>query len=209
MTLGLLGHKIGITQIFNNKGIKIPVTIIKCGPCYVTKLKSEMDSTKKIIQIGYLNLSSNKSFLTKSKKNFFTNLNLPPFRYLKEYKVNATALYHVGYKLSIELLNINQCINITGLTVGKGMTSNIKKNHFKCGPMTHGSKHHRLQGSLGAGTSPGRVFPGKKMAGRLGCTLCTIKHLNILDIDLESNLLVIKGSIPGKPGNLISIHSNN
>lgn len=208
MTLGLLGHKIGITQIFNNKGIQIPVTILKCGPCYITKLNSDTSSTQKIIQIGYLNINSNKIFLTKSKKNFFNKLNLPPFRYLKEYKVNSTALYHVGYKLSVELLNINQCINITGLTIGKGMGSNIKKNHFKRGPMTHGSKHHRLQGSLGAGTSPGRVFPGKKMTGRLGFTVCTIKNLKIIDIDCESNLLVIKGSIPGKPGNLININFN-
>lgn len=111
--------------------------------------------------------------------------------------------------MNLNLFNINELIKITGKTIGKGNAGNIKKNHFNRGAMTHGSKHHRLQGSMGAGTSPGRVFPGKKMPGRLGGNLQTIKNIKIVDINLENNLLIVKGSIPGKIGNIISIKKNS
>ncbi len=189
MCLGILGNKIGMTQIFNKNGKIIPVTLIKCGPCYITQIKSILTDGYNAIQIGY----------GLTKKNFFS------YRYLKEYKILNINNFKKGQEFNVNFFKIGDKIQITGLTIGKGNMGNIQKNNFVRGPMSHGSKHHRLQGSLGAGTSPGRVFPGKKMPGRIGMTNCTIKNVEIIDIDVNSNLLIVKGSIPGKVGNLINI----
>jgi large subunit ribosomal protein L3 len=205
VTIGILGNKIGMTQIFDNKGNVIPVTIIKTSPCVITQIKSTETNGYSAIQIGYSEISPKLKSLTKPRLGHFNNVNLPPFRYLKEYKTNNFSEYKIGQKIGLEMFKVGQNVNITGFTIGKGFTSNFKRNNFTTGLMTHGSKSHRLQGSIGAGTTPGRVFPGKKMAGRLGNKKCTIKSLQIIDIDTTENLLIIKGSIPGKSGNLVSI----
>jgi large subunit ribosomal protein L3 len=220
VSIGLLGNKIGMTQIFDLKGNVIPVTVIKCGPCYITQIKSESICGYNAIQLGYLELEANTKKLTKPELGHFSKVNLSPFRYLKEYPLSISSSsaaanvpevnlenYTIGQQLTVNMFNIGEYINITGLTIGKGNLGNIKRNNFGRGPMSHGSKHHRLQGSMGAGTSPGRVFPGKKMPGRVGMTQCTIKGLEIIDIDLKENLVIIKGSIPGKTGNLVSLIS--
>ena len=194
-----------MTQIFDKKGDVVPVTIIKGGPCYVTQIKSRENCGYNAIQLGYLELSANSKTLTKPRLGHFSKVNLSPFRYLKEYKTGETETYELGQKFSVEMFEIGQHVNVTGLTIGKGTSGNIKRNNFVQGAMGHGSKHHRLQGSIGSGTTPGRVFPGKKMPGRLGMEQKTIKGLEIIDIDKSQNLLIIKGSIPGKSGNLVSI----
>ena len=209
MCVGLLGNKIGMTQIFGKKGEVIPVTVIKVGPCFITQIKSDENCGYNSVQLGYIEISPNSKNLTKPCLGHFNKVGLPPFRYLKEYKTQGGEDYNVGQKVSLEIFEIGQKISVTGLTIGKGNTGNIKKNNFSRGPMGHGSKHHRLQGSLGSGTTPGRVFPGKKMPGRLGYEKWTISGLEVIDLDLKENLLVVKGSIPGKPGNLISISIKN
>lgn len=206
MTLGILGKKIGMTQIFDIKGNVIPVTIIKGGPCVVTQIKSTINCGYNAIQIGYIEIPSNHKTLTKPKLGHFNKVNLPPFRYLKEFKISENTTYEIGQKFNVEMFEIGQYVNVTGTSIGKGNAGNIKRNHFVRGAMTHGSKHHRLQGSIGSGTTPGRVLPGKKMPGRLGTEKCTISGLEIMSIDKEQNLLVIKGSIPGKAGNLVTVH---
>jgi large subunit ribosomal protein L3 len=205
VSFGILGNKIGMTQIFDTKGNVIPVTIIKSGPCVVTQIKSKTDCGYNAVQVGYSELSGNEKCITKPLLGHFNKSNLPPFRYLKEYRIEEKESYEVGQKLTLDMFEIGQTVTVTGLTIGKGNAGNIKRNNFVRGAMTHGSKHHRLQGSIGAGTTPGRVLPGKKMPGRLGMEQRTISGLQIISIDNEENLLVIKGSIPGKPGNLVSI----
>lgn len=205
MTLNLLGNKVGMTQIFNQKGEAIPVTIIKSGPCTVTQIKSLETCGYNAIQIGYSELGGNSKLLTKPMLGHFTKMNLVPFRYLKEFRVKSIDNYQVGQKLSVETFKIGEKVNVSGLTIGKGNAGNIKQHNFTQGAMTHGSKHKRLQGSLGSGTTPGRTFPGKRMPGRFGYEKRTIQKLEILDIDVKENLLVIKGSIPGKSGNLVTI----
>jgi large subunit ribosomal protein L3 len=209
VALGILGNKIGMTQIFDKKGNVIPVTIIKGGPCYVTQIKSDINCGYNAIQVGYSELAPNHKKVTKPNLGHFNKANLPPFRYLKEYKTENLQDHHVGEIFSVESFTIGESVNITGLTIGKGNASNIKRNNFGRGPMGHGSKHHRMQGSLGAGSSPGRVFPGKKMPGRMGTEQRTVKNLEIIDIDTTENLLVIKGCIPGKSGNLVSVTLKN
>jgi large subunit ribosomal protein L3 len=203
VTLGLLGNKIGMTQLFDEKGNIVPVTIIKSGPCYITQIKSKENSGYNAIQLGYSELTPNSKILTKPELGHFNKINSLPFRYLKEYKSEKN--HQIGEKFSVEMFEIGQKVNISGLTIGKGNTGNIKEHNFSRGPMAHGSKHHRLQGSLGAGTTPGRVFPGKRMPKRVGMEQRTISHLEIIDIDTKENLLVVKGSIPGKAGNLVNI----
>jgi len=206
VSIGILGNKIGMTQIFDTKGEIIPVTIIKGGPCYVTQIKCNENCGYNAIQLGYCEVSTNSRSLTKPRLGHFSKVNLAPFRYLKEYKTETLANVEIGQKFSVEMFEIGQHVNVTGITIGKGNGGNIKSHNFSRGPMGHGSKHHRLQGSMGSGTTPGRVFPGKKMPGRLGTKKRTIKSLQIIDIDQTENLLIVKGSIPGKAGNLVSIN---
>jgi large subunit ribosomal protein L3 len=206
VSLGILGNKIGMTQVFTPKGEIIPVTIIKGGPCYVTQIKSKENCGYEAIQLGYSEVPSNSKILTKPQLGHFSKQNLLPYRYLKEYKPEiGNDNYEIGQKFSVEMFEVGQYVNITGLTIGKGFTGNIKRNNFERGAMTHGSKHHRAQGSLGSGTTPGRVFPGKRMSGRSGMEKRTIIGLEIIDIDIEENLIIVKGAIPGKSGNLVSI----
>ena len=209
MSLGILGNKIGMTQIFDKKGDVIPVTVIKGGPCYVTQIKSIENCGYNAIQLGYLELSANAKSLTKPLLGHFNKSNLTPFKYLKEFNVFEPNSYKLGQKFTVEMFEIGQKINITGFTIGKGNAGNIKKNNFTRGGMSHGSKHHRLQGSIGSGTTPGRVFPGKKMPGRLGMDKRTVQNLEIIDIDKNENLIVIKGCIPGKSGNLLTVTVKN
>jgi large subunit ribosomal protein L3 len=205
VSLGILGNKIGMTQVFDKNGNVIPVTIIKSGPCYVTQIKVNENCGYNAIQVGYLEISANTRNLTKPRLGHFSKVNLPPFRYLKEYKMDDVVNYSIGQKFGVEMFEIGKSVSVTGLTSGKGNAGNVKRNNFTIGAISHGSKHHRLQGSLGSGTTPGRVFPGKRMPGRLGNEQRTVKGLEIIDINKEDNLLIIKGCIPGKPGNLVSI----
>jgi large subunit ribosomal protein L3 len=205
VSLGILGNKIGMTQLFNKKGELIPVTIIKGGPCYVTQLKSTENCGYNALQIGYTEISPTSKILTKPQIGHFTKKNLPIFRFLKEYKINSSEGYQLGQEFNVEMFKIGELVNVTGLTVGRGNIGNIKEHNFSRGAMSHGSKNHRLQGSMGSGTTPGRVFPGKKMPGRVGMEQRTILGLEIIDINHKENLLIIKGSIPGKRGNLMSI----
>jgi large subunit ribosomal protein L3 len=206
VAIGILGNKIGMTQIFDKKGEIIPVTIIKSGPCYITQIKSSENCGYNAVQIGYCEVSPNLKTLTKPRLGHFNKVKLNPFRYLKEYKIEEINEYKIGQKFDINIFEVGQNVNISGLTIGKGNGGNIKSHNFSRGPMGHGSKHHRLQGSMGSGTTPGRVFPGKRMPGRLGTKKRTIKSLEIIDIDTSENILIVKGSIPGKAGNLVSIN---
>ena len=194
-----------MTQIFDEKGNIIPVTVIKGGPCTITQIKSSINCGYNAIQIGYLELPANHKTLTKPRLGHFNKQNLSPFRYLKEFKTIDNSQYQIGQQFNVEMFQIGMFVKVSGLSIGKGNAGNIKRNNFVRGAMTHGSKHHRLQGSIGSGTTPGRVFPGKKMPGRLGMTKCTINGLQIVSIDKLENLLIVKGSIPGKAGNLVTI----
>jgi large subunit ribosomal protein L3 len=207
VSIGLLGNKIGMTQIFDESGNIIPVTILKVGPCMVTQIKTELKDGYNAIQVGYGN-TSNKS-LTQPELGHLQKSNIQPLKYLKEFRVANVDEFEVGQVLNVDLLSVDQLVNIKGKTVGKGFAGLQKRHNFTRGPMTHGSKNHRAPGSIGMGTTPGRVLPGKKMAGQLGNKLTTIKKLKVIQLNSEENILIIKGSVPGKPGNLLSITPSN
>lgn len=203
MSIGLLGNKIGMTQVFDESGNIIPVTILKVGPCVVTQVKTEAKDGYNAIQVGYGDVS-NKS-LSQPRLGHLQKSNIQPIKYLKEFRASNEQKFEVGQVLKVDILSPGQFINIQGKSIGKGFTGLQKRHNFTRGPMTHGSKNHRAPGSIGMGTTPGRVLPGKKMAGQLGNKLTTIKKLKIVQFNLEENILIIKGSVPGKPGNLLSI----
>lgn len=203
MSLGLLGNKIGMTQIFNESGNVVPVTIVKVGPCVVTQIKTVLSDGYNAIQIGYLNVSN--KVLTQPELGHLQKSNIQPLKYLKEFRVNNPEDFTVGQIITASSFNEGQLIDITGKSSGKGFSGLQKRHNFARGPMTHGSKNHRAPGSIGMGTHPGRVLPGKRMAGQLGNKTVNIKKLKIIQVNTEENILVIKGSVPGKPGNLLNI----
>ena len=203
MSIGILGNKIGMTQIFDKSGDIIPVTIIKVGPCIITQIKTVKTDGYNAIQIGYGNINNLK--ITKPKLGHFKKFNIQALKYLQEYKVTNPENFSVGQIINTEIFDSIKVINISGKTCGKGFSGSHKRHNFARGPMSHGSKNHRAPGSIGQGTSPGRVFPGKKMPGQLGNKMTTVKNLEVIEINPIDNLLIIKGSIPGKPGNLVNI----
>jgi large subunit ribosomal protein L3 len=203
MTIGILGTKVGMTQIFDEFGFAIPVTVIKAGPCVVTQIKQKEKEGYNAVQIGYAEYSPQK--MTKPRLGHLIKSNLPPLRHLKEYRVDSTDSFTISQKIGVDLFQVGQNINVSGTTIGKGFAGTVKRHHFTRGPMTHGSKNHREPGSIGQGSTPAKVHKGKKMAGRLGGSKATIKNLEVIYVNSKDNLLVIKGSVPGKSGNLLSI----
>ena len=192
-----------MTQIFDEAGNIIPVTILKVGPCVITQVKTEAKDGYSSIQVGYSNVSDKS--LTQPELGHLQKSNIQSLRYLKEFRLSENHDLEVGQILKVDLLSPGQLVNIKGKSIGKGFSGLQKRHNFTRGPMTHGSKNHRAPGSIGMGTTPGRVLPGKKMAGQLGNKITTIKNLKVIQVNFKENILVIKGSIPGKPGNLVSI----
>jgi large subunit ribosomal protein L3 len=203
MAIGLLGNKIGMTQIFDESGNIIPVTILKVGPCVITQVKTIEKDGYNAIQVGYGNVPSKA--LTQPELGHLQKSNIQPLKYLKEFRINENNKFEIGQILNVDAFSEGQLVNVRGKSIGKGFSGLQKRYNFARGPMTHGSKNHRAPGSIGMGTTPGRVLPGKKMAGQLGNKVATIQKLKVIQINLEENILVIKGSVPGKPGNLLSI----
>ena len=203
MSVCLLGNKIGMTQIFDESGNIIPVTVLKIGPCIVTQIKTLLKDNYSAIQIGYGSLPS--KFLTQPELGHLQKSNIQPLKYLKEFRVDNPEEYKVGQILTVNSFNSGQLIDIKGKSSGKGFSGLQKRYNFSRGPMTHGSKNHRAPGSIGMGTTRGRVLPGKKMAGQLGNKMANIKKLKIIQVNETEDILVVKGSVPGKPENLLNI----
>lgn len=202
-SISLLGTKIGMTQIFNDQGSAIPVTVIQLGPCFITQIKTINSDGYNAIQIGYLKVSTKK--LSKAELGHLKKTGITALKHLQEHRVESCNQFELGQNININELKIGDLIDISGKSIGKGFTGYQKRHNFSRGPMSHGSKNHRQPGSIGAGTTPGRVFPGKKMAGRMGGNKVTVKNLQVIDINTEKNLVIVKGSVPGKPGSTISI----
>ena len=203
MPLGILGNKIGMTQIVDELGNLVPVTILRAGPCTVTQIKTAETDGYNAVQLGYAQVSS--KILNKPQIGHLEKVGVPLLRYLHEYKVSDTNELTLGQNLGVDIFEAGNLVDVTGKSIGKGFAGLQKRHNFGRGPMTHGAKNHRAPGSIGAGTTPGRVYPGKKMAGQLGAKQVTIKKLKVLIVDAENNLIIVKGAVPGKPGNLISI----
>merc|ERR1712100_469618 len=203
VSVGILGNKVGMTQIFTEDGNANPVTVIKVGPCVVTQIKTLLTDGYNAIQIGYQSVPKHK--LTKPEIGHLKKINTGALKYLKEYPIDNVEDFSLGQIIDVKNFVEGQFLDVTGKSIGKGFAGNMKRHNFTRGPMSHGSKNHRAPGSIGQGTSPGRVFPGKKMAGRMGGKETTVSNLKIIKVDTKENLLIVKGAVPVKPGNLLNI----
>nr|YP_001293580.1 ribosomal protein L3 [Rhodomonas salina]A6MW01.1 RecName: Full=Large ribosomal subunit protein uL3c; AltName: Full=50S ribosomal protein L3, chloroplastic [Rhodomonas salina]ABO70764.1 50S ribosomal protein L3 [Rhodomonas salina] len=203
MIPGILGTKLGMTQIFDESGLAIPVTVIKAGPCILTQIKTQESDSYQAIQIGFSEVkesSLNKPLLGHLKKS-----QAPALKHLKEYRVKSVEGLEVAQKITLDSFEVGKTVSVSGKTIGKGFAGTVRRYSFTRGPMTHGSKNHREPGSIGQGSTPGKVHKGKKMAGRLGGKQSTIKNLEIVHVNTDNNILVVKGAVPGKKGNILSI----
>ena len=207
MSVGILGTKLGMTQVFDEEGRAIPVTVVQAGPCTVTQIKTKQTDGYTAIQLGYKEVKPKA--INKPELGHLAKSSAGPLRHLQEYRLDDTAQFELGQALKADLFTAGQIVDVCGTSIGRGFAGYQKRHNFKRGPMAHGSKNHRLPGSTGAGTTPGRTFPGKRMAGRLGGTRVTIRKLQVVRVDADRNLLLIKGAVPGKPGALLSITPTN
>ena len=207
MSIGILGKKLGMSQFFDDEGRSIPVTLIEAGPCRITQLKSDATDGYCAVQVGFGEIRS--KLVNKPAQGHLTRSGEEPLRHLREYRVDRVDDLELGSQITVEAFEAGQKVDVSGDTIGRGFAGYQKRHGFSRGPMSHGSKNHREPGSTGAGTTPGRVYPGKRMAGRYGGKQITTRGLTILKVDSERNLLVVKGSVPGKPGALLDIRPAN
>ncbi|RMF62668.1 MAG: 50S ribosomal protein L3 [Cyanobacteria bacterium J069] len=203
MSVGILGTKLGMTQVFDEAGKAIPVTVVQAGPCTVTQVKTAELDGYSAVQVGFGEVT--EKALSKPELGHLKKSEASPLRHLKEYRLDSSGDYQLGQQIKADMFTPGQEVDVIGTSIGRGFAGYQKRHNFKRGPMAHGSKNHRLPGSTGAGTTPGRVYPGKRMAGRLGGKRITVKKLTIVRVDGDRNLLLIKGAIPGKPGALVNI----
>ncbi len=207
VSVGILGTKLGMTQVFDETGNAVPVTVIKAGPCVVTQVKTQQTDGYCAVQIGYQEVA--EKALTKPELGHLQKSSAPTLRHLREYRVDDSSSFELGQTLAADIFEAGQLVDVSGKSIGKGFAGNQKRHNFRRGPMTHGSKNHRLPGSIGPGTTPGRVYPGKKMAGQLGNVRVTVRKLSVVKVDSDRNVLLVKGSVPGKPGALLNIAPAN
>ena len=203
MSVGILGTKLGMTQVFDEQGRAIPVTVIQAGPCTVTQIKTKQTDGYVAIQVGYGDVKPKA--LNKPELGHLAKSGATPVRHLQEYRLEDVGEFQLGQQVKADLFTPGQIVDVIGTSIGKGFAGFQKRHNFKRGPMAHGSKNHRQPGSIGPGTTPGRVYPGKRMAGRLGNVQITVRKLTVLRVDTERNLLLIKGAVPGKAGALVNV----
>ena len=203
MSIGILGKKLGMSQFFDEQGRAVPVTLIEAGPCRITQLKSDDTDGYAAVQIGFG--ETREKLINKPSKGHLSKSGDELLRHLREYRVDAVDGLELGGSITVSDFEAGQKVDVSGDTIGRGFSGFQKRHGFSRGPMTHGSKNHREPGSIGPGTTPGRIYPGKKMAGRYGGKKITTRGLTILKVDSDRNLLVVKGSVPGKPGALLNI----
>ena len=206
MKKGLIGKKIGMTQIFNEEGKVIPVTVIEAGPCVVSQVKTEETDGYNSIQLGFGAIKESK--VNKPERGHFTKANIAPARYLREFRVDSIEDVKVGDELKADIFMAGDKIDIQGTSKGKGFQGVIKRHGQHRGPMGHGSMYHRRPGSMGSTSTPGRVFKGKKLPGHMGAETVTIQNLEVIKVDLDKNIILVKGSVPGVKGSILKIKSS-
>jgi large subunit ribosomal protein L3 len=202
MLKGLIGKKIGMTQIFDEQGVAQPVTIIEAGPCFVTQIRNPEKDGYTAVQLGFGEVHPKR--LTGGELGHLNKKDLPPMRFLREFRSKESAA--VGDKLTVEVFTVGERVDVIGTSKGKGFAGVVKRHHFAGGKKTHGqSDRHRAPGSRGAGTTPGRVYKGARSSGHMGNDRVTVQALKIVLVDIERNLLGVKGAVPGGKGGLVLI----
>lgn len=204
MMKGLIGKKVGMTQIFDENGAAVPITLIEAGPCYVTQIRNPENDGYNAVQLGFEEVKPKR--LTGGQLGHLKNNELPPLRFLREFRVKDPQVSE-GDKLEVgDVFNVGEQVDVVGTSKGKGFQGAVKRHGFRGGPKTHGqSDRQRATGSIGATTTPGRVFKGKRMPGHMGFERVTIHNLRVEYVDKERNLMGVRGSIPGPKGGVVMI----
>jgi len=201
---GIIGRKIGMTQIFDEKGEVIPVTVIQAGPCYVTQVKTEETDGYNAVQLGFEEVPPRK--LNLPLLGHLKRAGVPALRYLREFRAKDAVQYRPGQKITVEVFSPGDHVDVVGTSKGRGFAGGVKRYGFGGGPKTHGqSDRHRAPGSVSSGTTPGRVWKGKRMAGHMGNQRVTAQNLTVVRVDADRNLLVVKGPVPGPRNGLVVV----
>ena len=203
MKKAILTTKVGMTQIFNEDGVLTPVTVLQAGPCVVTQVKTVENDGYSAVQVGFGDIR--EKLVNKPKKGHFTKAEVAPKRFLKEFRLEDAESYKVGQEIKADVFAAGDKIDATAKSKGKGYQGAIKRHGQSRGPMTHGSKYHRHAGSNGSATTPGRVFKGKKMAGHMGAVRVTVQNLEVVRVDADKNLILVKGAVPGPKKSLVML----
>jgi len=203
MNKTIIGKKVGMTQIFDEKGMVIPVTVIEAGPCVVTQVKTIETDGYNSIQLGFGEAKEKK--MTKPEQGHFKKSKLPLKKHLREFRTEEIADVKVGDEIKLDVFETGDKIDVQGTSKGKGFQGVIKRHGQSRGPMGHGSMYHRRPGSMGSTSTPGRVFKGKKLPGHMGCQTITIQNLDVVRIDTDKNVILVKGSVPGAKGAILKI----
>ena len=203
MKKAILATKVGMTQIFNEDGVLTPVTVLQAGPCVVTQVKTEENDGYKAVQVGFVD--KREKLVTKPVKGHFDKVGVAYKRYVREFRLENAEEYSVKDEIKADIFAAGDKIDATAISKGKGFQGAIKRHGQHRGPMAHGSKFHRHQGSNGSATTPGRVFKGKGMPGHMGSVKVTVQNLEVVKVDTENNLLLVKGSVPGPKKSLVTI----
>ena len=206
MSKGLIGKKVGMTQIFDEKGMIIPVTVIEAGPCGVSQVKTVETDGYNAIQLGFGEVKSSK--VNKPKAGHFAKANVEAKKHLREFRCEEPAEVKVGDEVKADVFAQGEKVDIQGISKGKGFQGVIKRHGQHRGPMGHGSMYHRRPGSMGSTSTPGRVFKGKKLPGHMGVQKITIQNLEIVKVDMDKNVLLVKGSVPGPKGAILKIKTS-
>ena len=203
MKKAILATKVGMTQIFNEDGQLIPVTVLQAGPCVVTQVKTEENDGYEAVQVGFGDIR--ESLVNKPEKGHFDKAGVAVKRFVKEFRFDNAAEYTVGQEIKADIFADGDHIDATAVSKGKGFQGAIKRHGQSRGPMAHGSKYHRHAGSNGACSDPSKVFKGKHMPGHMGSEQVTVQNLEIVRVDPENNLLLVKGAVPGPKKSLVTI----
>ena len=203
MKKAILTTKVGMTQIFNEDGVLTPVTVLQAGPCVVTQVKTVDNDGYSAVQVGFGDIR--EKLVNKPMKGHFAKAGVAPKRFVREFKLEDAESYTVGQEIKADVFAAGDKIDATAISKGKGFQGAIKRHGQSRGPMTHGSKYHRHAGSNGSATTPGRVFKGKKMAGHMGAVRITVQNLEVVRVDAEQNLILVKGAVPGPKKSLVMI----
>ena len=205
MKKALIGKKVGMTQIFDENGVVIPVTVIEAGPCVVAQVKTLENDGYEAVQLGFGEVKENK--LNKPVKGHFAKANVAAKKHLREFRLDSIEGIKVGDELKADIFAAGEKIDVQGTSKGKGFQGVIKRHGQHRGPMGHGSMYHRRPGSMGATSTPGRVFKGKKLPGHMGRVTVTIQNLDVVKVDMDKNVILVKGSVPGAKGSILKIKS--
>ena len=210
MKKAILGKKIGMTQVFLADGHLVPVTVVQAGPCPVVQIKTVPTDGYEAVQVGFEELAEQRAKKLKNKPELghFAKANVPATRHLREFRFEDVSPYQVGQVISCDVFSEGDKIDVSGISKGHGFTGVIRRWNQRTGPSAHGSKYHRGVGSMGANSDPSRVFKNKHMSGHYGHEKVTIQNLEIVRVDAERNLLLIKGAVPGPKGSLLFVRNS-